>query len=103
MNFIELKFYLSMFEKQGHKPLYESILEQAHKLGVKKGSAFKAVAGFGRKGELLEEHFFDTGADAPFEIHLLLSEEQEKKLFAYLEEKKVHVYFSRKLVEIGQT
>ena len=35
------------------------VLEQAKKQGVRGGSAFRAIAGFGRHGILHEEHFFE--------------------------------------------
>ena len=52
-----LAFYVS--EKQHHAgmPMYEWLLEQAKALGIHGGSAFRAIAGFGRRGKMHEETF----------------------------------------------
>ncbi len=55
-----LKFYVQEKRKHEHILLYEWILERAKALGVQGGSAFRAIAGFGRHGTLHEEHFFVT-------------------------------------------
>ena len=54
-----LSFYIS--EKQHHAgmPLYEWLLEEAKSLGVPGGSAFRAIAGFGRHGKMHEDTFFE--------------------------------------------
>ncbi len=39
--------------------LYEWLIEKAKEMGIHGGSAFRAIAGFGRHGIIHEEHFFE--------------------------------------------
>lgn len=63
MQSVYLKCYLT--EKQRHDGvlLYEWLLEEAKKLGVPGGSAFRAIAGFGRHGRMHEETFLNWRAN----------------------------------------
>ena len=53
-----LKFYVQEKRRLHGKLAYEWLLEQAKGLGIQGGSAFRAVAGFGRHGVLHEEVHF---------------------------------------------
>ncbi len=63
MNGTLLRFYVHENRKHGHIALFEWLLEQAKAMGIHGGSAFRAIAGFGRHGILHEEHFFELAAD----------------------------------------
>ncbi|MFT3790053.1 MAG: DUF190 domain-containing protein [Rudaea sp.] len=43
--------------------LYEWLLERARKLGIHGGSAFRAIAGYGRHGRLHEQQFFELAGE----------------------------------------
>ena len=59
-----LRFYTHENRKHHHVLLYEWLLEQAKKCGIHGGSAFRAIAGYGRHGVLHEQHFFElAGCD----------------------------------------
>ncbi len=103
MKKIELKFYTSTSQRYKHKPLHEWLIEEARKLGISKGTAIKGAAGFGKHGELLEEHFFETGSEAPIEIHLIVDNKQEQDLINALKENKIKVYYSKVMIEESQT
>ena len=45
--------------------VYEWLLEEARRLGVKGGTAFKAIAGFGRHGHIHADHFIELAGDLP--------------------------------------
>ena len=47
-----LRFYVHENRKHHHLALFEWLLEQAKKQGIHGGSAFRAIAGFGRHGIL---------------------------------------------------
>ena len=47
-----LRFYVHENRKHRHRLLYEWLLEEARKLGVPGGSAFRSIAGYGRHGVL---------------------------------------------------
>ncbi|MBS1221689.1 MAG: hypothetical protein H6R23_1309 [Proteobacteria bacterium] len=50
-----LKFYVHEHRRHHGILLYEWLLERARKLGIHGGSAFRAIAGFGRHGVLHED------------------------------------------------
>ena len=69
-----LTFYVS--EKQHHAgmPLYEWLLEEAKALGIPGGSAFRAIAGFGRHGRLHEETFFELAGELAVKVEFIVEE-----------------------------
>src|SRR5436190_18951601 len=69
-----LRFYVHENRKHHHILLYEWLLEHAKKTGVRGGSAFRAIAGFGRHGVLHEEHFFELAGDTTIEIAFAVTE-----------------------------
>lgn len=103
MQSINLKFYLT--EKQHHqgKLLYEWLLEQARAQGIRGGSVFRAVAGFGRHGHLHEETFFELGGELPIQVEFVLDAAQAENLLATLRGEKIRLPFIRYGVESGLT
>jgi len=83
--------------------LYEWLLEQAKKSGILGGSAFRAIAGFGRHGVLHEQHFFELAGDLTVEVEFLLTESQAGALFEKLEEERVRVVYASTPAEFGMT
>lgn len=70
----QLTFYVS--EKQHHagKPLYEWLLEEALAMGIQGGSAFRAIAGYGRHGKLHEETFFELAGELAVKVEFILDD-----------------------------
>jgi len=101
MQSIYLKFYVS--EKQRHQGalLYEWLLEEAKKLGLPGGSAFRAIAGFGRHGRLHEESFFELAGELPVQVEFVLSQILADKLLAELTAHKLNLFYVRYPVESG--
>ena len=58
-----LRFYVHENRKHHGLLLYEWLLESAKKAGIHGGSAFRAIAGFGRHGVLHEQHFFELAGE----------------------------------------
>ena len=96
-----LKFYVHEAGKHRHIPLYEWLLEAAKKLGIRGGSAFKAVAGFGRHGVLHEDHFFELAGDLPLEVVFVVSDEQSERLIELVREEKIQLFYVRMPAEFG--
>ena len=101
MQGVYLKFYVQ--EKLRHHGIlaYEWLLEAAKKQGIHGGSAFRAIAGFGRHGKLHEEHFFELAGDLSVEVGFALTEEEAQKLLAYLAGEKLRVFFFKVPMEMG--
>src|SRR6266581_2810123 len=78
-----------------HVALFEWLLEQAKKLGIHGGSAFRAIAGFGRHGVLHEEHFFELAADMTVEVEFVVTGEEAEKLLDVLRQERVSIFYAR--------
>ena len=96
-----LKFYVT--EKQHHEGrlLYVWLLEQAKTLGLPGGSAFRAIAGFGRHGHLHDESFFELAGELPVQVEFVMDTVQAEKLLAALRAHKLNLFHVRYAVESG--
>ena len=101
MNGTILRFYVHENRTHHHVALFEWLLEQAKKLGIHGGSAFRAIAGFGRHGILHEEHFFELAADMTIEVEFVVTDAEADKLFDLLRRERVSIFYARVPVEFG--
>jgi PII-like signaling protein len=101
MNNVYLKFYVT--EKQRHKGdlLHEWLLTEAKKLGVPGGSAFRAIAGFGRHGNLHEDTFFELAGEMPVQVEFVLDAQHADKLLEVMRGHKLNLFYVRYPVESG--
>jgi PII-like signaling protein len=103
MKGIHLRFYTYENRKHHAALLYEWLLERAKQLGVHGGSAFRAIAGFGRHGQLHEQHFFELAGDVPVLVEFILGEAEADALLADLRREKIHLFFTRVSTEFDVT
>lgn len=96
-----LRFYVHENRKHHHIALFEWLLEQAKKVGIHGGSAFRAIAGFGRHGILHEEHFFELASDMTIEVEFVVSDEEAQTLLDLLRRERVSIFYARMPVEFG--
>jgi PII-like signaling protein len=94
-----LRFYVHENRLHRHVALYEWLLEQAKSLGISGGSAFRAIAGYGRHGILREEHFFELAAQLPIQVEFAVSDEEADRLLELLRRERVSVFYARVPVE----
>ena len=90
-----LRFYVHEGQRHRRRLAWEWLLEQANALGIRGGSAFRAMAGFGRHHTLHESHFFELAGTLTVEVEFIVSEEEEKKLLALLKREKVRLFYAR--------
>ena len=96
-----LRFYVHENRKHRHILLYEWLLEQAKKMGIHGGSAFRAIAGFGRHGVLHEEHFFELASDLTVEIDFAVSDKEADALLALIRGESVSIFYVRIPIDFG--
>lgn len=101
MNGTYLRFYVHENHKHHGMLAYEWLLETAKKAGIHGGSAFRAIAGFGRHGVLHEQHFFELAGDLTVKVEFLLSEEQAEMLLGVLRREQLHVVYAKVPAEFG--
>lgn len=96
-----LRFYMHENRKHHGLLLYEWLLEKAKTAGIHGGSAFRAIAGFGRHGILHEQHFFELAGDLTVEVEFLLEDAQAESLLEALHRENVRVVYARTRAEFG--
>jgi uncharacterized protein len=96
-----LKFYVHEHRRHHGILLYEWLLERARKLGIHGGSAFRAIAGFGRHGILHEDHFFELAGNLTVEVVFMISDEEAAQFLKVIEQEKVRVFYVRTSAEYG--
>ncbi len=101
MQGIYLKFYAYEFEQHHGMLLYEWLLEFAKKQGIKGGSAFRGIAGYGRHGQIHVEHFFELSANVPVVITFVISEEVCSTFLELLKKEKINLFYIKIPVEHG--
>ncbi len=96
-----LRFYVQENRKHHGMLVYEWLLETAKKAGIHGGSAFRAIAGYGRHGILHEQHFFELAGDLTVEVEFLLSDEQAATLLGVLQKERVQLFYAKAAAEFG--
>jgi PII-like signaling protein len=101
MKGIFLKFYTYELQKHHGMLLYEWLLEFAKKNDIHGGSAFRAIAGFGRHGVMHEEHFFELASDVPVEVNFVISKEEMNRFLNLLSKEEIDLFYTQSEVEYG--
>ncbi|MBS0515908.1 MAG: DUF190 domain-containing protein [Proteobacteria bacterium] len=96
-----LRFYTCENRRHDGKLLYEWLLEYARKQGIHGGSAFRAIAGFGRHGHLHEQRFFELAGEVPVLVEFLVDAEHADRLLADLRAQRIDVFCSRIASDFG--
>ena len=94
MNGSLLRFYVHEGHRHHHHLVWEWLLEQANKLGIRGGSAFRALAGFGRHHMLHEERFFELAGTLTVEIEFIVTDEEAQRLLALIHKEKIRLFYA---------
>jgi PII-like signaling protein len=97
MKGIFLRFYMLEKHHYRHRPVNEWLLEEASKLGIHGGTAFRAVGGFGRHGD----HFFELQGDLPVQLDFVVTEEEADKLISVISKEHVRLFYLKVPAEFG--
>ncbi|MCL6555776.1 MAG: DUF190 domain-containing protein [Burkholderiales bacterium] len=90
-----LRFYIHENQRHRHTLLWEWLLAEANKLGIRGGSAFHAMAGFGRHHVLHEDRFFELAGSQIVEVEFIITEDEARRLLDLLHREKVRVFYAR--------
>ena len=89
-----LRFYVHENDRVHHRLVWEWLLEQANRLGLRGGSAFRAMAGFGRHHMLHEERFFELAGTLTIEVEFIVSEAEAQQLLDLLRSERIRVFYA---------
>jgi PII-like signaling protein len=96
-----LRFYMHENQRHNGALLYDWLLEQAKSHGIKGGSAFRAIAGFGRHGVLSEQHFFELAGQLTVLVEFVVSENEAEELLRIVREEGAPLFYARFPAEFG--
>jgi len=96
-----LRFYVHERRRRKGEPLYDWLLNKAKALGIHGGSAFRAIAGYGRHGVLHEQRFFELSADLTVEVEFVVTDEQAEQLLNVIRTERIHVVYAKLPADFG--
>jgi len=89
-----LRFYVHEGHRLHGRLVWEWLLEQANRLGVPGGSAFRAMTGFGRHHVLHESRFFELAGTLTVEVEFIVSDEQAHQLLELVKAEKIRLFYA---------
>ena len=101
MNGVYLRFYTHENLKVHGLVFHEWLLDQARAIGIHGGTAFKAMAGYGRHGVMHEAKFFELAGDLTVEVEFIVTEEEASRLMEVVRGAKARVFYARVPAEFG--
>ena len=98
-----LCFYVSEKQRHAGQPVYEWLLAQAQSQGIRGGSAFRSIAGFGRHGKLHEETFFELAGELAVKVEFVLDDVHIEQFLDLLHGEALEIFYLRQPVEFAKT
>jgi len=88
------RFYVHENHRHHGRLVWEWLLEQGNRLGIRGGSAFRAMAGFGRHHVLHEARFFELAGTLTVEVEFIVTPEEAQKLLDMLHAENVRLFYA---------
>ncbi|MGA9164057.1 MAG: DUF190 domain-containing protein [Thiobacillus sp.] len=102
MNTVCLQVFVSEASRHHGKLTYEWLLDAAKGIGIRGGSAFLALAGFGRHGRH-DAGFFELAGELPVVVEFFVEEAMADQLLKLIAEADLKLVYARLPAEIGVT
>ena len=102
MNAVCLQVFVSEASRHHGKLTYEWLLDAAQGLGIAGGSAFRALAGFGRHGRH-DVGFFELAGELPVVVEFFVETSVADRLLKTIAEAGLKLVYARLAAEIGVT
>jgi PII-like signaling protein len=96
-----LRFYVHEGHRHDQMLLWEWLLRQANQMGIRGGSAFRAMAGFGRHHVVHEDHFFELAGSLTVEVEFIVTDEEAERLLQRLHHENVRAFYARIPAQFG--
>ncbi|HET6588091.1 MAG TPA: DUF190 domain-containing protein [Oleiagrimonas sp.] len=98
---VSLRFFMHTDARHDGMLLSEWLLELARHEHLAGGSAFRAIAGFGRHGVLREEAFFELAGKLPVVVEFVLDDADATRLLERVRAANVELVYTRTAIEYG--
>ena len=102
MNAICLQVFISEASRHHGKLTYEWLLDTAQELGVAGGSAFRALAGFGRHGRH-DVGFFELAGELPVVVEFFVDAAAVDRILNAIAAAGLQLVYAKLPAEIGVT
>jgi PII-like signaling protein len=89
-----LRFYVHERDRHHGHPLWEWLLMRANELGIRGGSAFRAMAGFGRHHLLHEAKFIELAGTLTIEVEFIVTDEESRALLGLVQQERVRLFYA---------
>ena len=89
-----LRFYVHENQRHERRLVWEWLLERANALGIRGGSAFRAMAGFGRHHVVHESTFFELAGTLTVEVEFIVTDEEAQKLLKLVHDQGLRLFYA---------
>ncbi len=97
-----LRFFVREGDRHAGQLTRDWLFEEARRLGVPGGTAFRAAAGFGRHG-MSEDSFFELAGTLPESVEFALDEALARQLIARVGAAGLALVYVTHVVDVGIT
>ena len=102
MNAVCLQVFVSEASRHHGKLTYDWLLDTAQELGIAGGSAFRAIAGFGRHGRK-DVGFFELAGELPMVVEFFVDAALADQVLKLIADAGLALVYARLPAEIGVT
>jgi PII-like signaling protein len=102
MNIVCLQIFVTESSRHHGKLTYEWLLDTAQRIGITGGSAFQAIAGFGRHGRF-DAGFFELAGELPVVIEFFVEPDMADQLLQAIGKAELKLVYTKLPAEIGIT
>jgi PII-like signaling protein len=96
-----LRLYVHENDRLHGRLAWEWLLAQANQLGIRGGTAFRAMAGFGRHRMLHEERFFELAGSVTVEVEFIVTDEEARQLLELVSQQGLRLFYARVPAHFG--
>lgn len=96
-----VRFYVDEKQRHGGALVWEWLLQEARRLGVPGGSAFRSIGSFGRHRAVHEDRFFELAGSTGVQVEFIASEEQIAQLLDQVHCAKIRTFYALSSVRFG--
>lgn len=94
MDGLFLRFYVHEDHRHHGRLVWEWLLERANQLGIRGGSAFRAMAGFGRHHHVHEARFFELAGETAIEVEFIVTPDEADRLLELVHKEQVRLFYA---------
>ena len=96
-----LRLYVHENDRLHGRLAWEWLLAEANQLGIRGGTAFRAMAGFGRHRMLHEERFFELAGSVTVEVEFIVTDDEARQLLELVSRQGLRLFYARMPAHFG--